>query len=392
MSVIEPGNARIKKLLVITSAAVLCTTLAAGLWPFSFRHTNEVRWKPEAGGLVFGNNGMVISQGRFPGAAPGRGGSIELWVEPGESWSTGTIFSFYERSEAPGIQVRQSGDDLLFSGSRRDGRGKSEPQDVFVDHVFRKGERVFIALVSAGHSLDFYVDGVLKKSVSDAALDGRDFTGTLIVANAYNEKLSWSGTVRGLALYDRALRPEEITEDYRSWRDKGRGAQNAVAAYSLFSFDGPVSDRLRNLGTKGPDLIIPKSYFVFEPGLLVPFWKEYRPGWQYAVDLTVNVFGLVPLGFCFAALLAWLKGRPRSLLYAALLGFLTSLTIEILQAFMPTRFSGMTDLVSNTLGAALGAWLYLNRASQCWLERNGLVRAETIRTDSADLQKAFSQS
>src|SRR5262249_5432521 len=222
---------------------------------------------------------------------------------------------------------------------------------------------VFISLVSEDDSLDVYIDGALKKSLSGVSLRARDFAGTLILANAYDEKLSWRGVFRGLALFDHSLRPDEVSRDYRLSRGQGPVTQGALGAYSLFLFDQPVGNQVRNLGKAGPDLLVPKSYFVLQPAFLVPFWKEYRPGWEYQMDLAVHVAGLVPPGFCLAALLAWRTGRRRSLLYATLAGFLTSLTIEILQAFLPTRFSGTTDLITNTLGSALGAWLYLNRAT-----------------------------
>jgi len=367
-------------------------TLSAGLWPFSFHKSNEVHWKPEAAGLFFGTTGMVVSRDKFQAADQNHGCSFEVWIEPGQTWGTGTILSFYESGVPPRIQVRQSGDDLLFSASRPAESGKARQQEIFLEHIFRKGQPVFIALASADNSLDFYIDGELRKSVSNVAMQTTDFTGTLLVANAYNENVSWTGIFRGLALYDRALRPSEIAEDHRLWQhDKARMAQNTVRAYALYLFDEPAGDRVRNLGNTGPDLVIPKNYSVFEPGFLVPFWKEYRPSWHYARDLAINVFGLVPVGCCFAALLAWLNGRRRSLLYATLLGLLTSMTIEVLQAFMPTRFSGMTDLISNTLGAALGAWLYLNPASQGWLRRTGLVRTREAPARTTGPEKVLSQ-
>jgi len=40
-------------------------------------------------------------------------------------------------------------------------------------------------------------------------------------------------------------------------------------------------------------------------------------------------------------------------------GALVSLTIEIIQAWLPNRVSSMTDLLTNTFGALLGAVLAL---------------------------------
>jgi glycopeptide antibiotics resistance protein len=45
----------------------------------------------------------------------------------------------------------------------------------------------------------------------------------------------------------------------------------------------------------------------------------------------------------------------QAILNATLVGASLSFAVEILQAYIPRRFSGTTDIITNTLGALLGA-------------------------------------
>jgi len=371
-----PRGPKLKRILIATCVVVLVATLAAGLWPFSFREKNNVSWNGSGGGLHFDDPGMVVSDGKFQGLSSDQGRSIELWIKPDSSWEASTILSFYVPKTRPVLQVRQSGDDLVFTSARGVQDKPNKLRNIFVDHAFRRNEAVLITLCSTASNLEIYVNAALKKSVSGLQMRSEDFQGTLLVANAPYGNLSWKGEYRGLAFYDHTMRADVIKEHYATWQR----APTAIAQQNpstLYLFDEEAGKRIRNQGKAGPDLIIPTNYTIPEPEFLVPFWKEYTPTWAYAKDLAINVFGLVPLGFCFAALFAWFSGPQRSWRYVVILGFVVSLTIELIQAFMPTRFSGTTDLISNTAGAALGAWFYLNSGTQKWLSRLGIL--ETIR-------------
>jgi len=370
----EPRNTRRKWPLIVLSTLVLGATLTAGLWPFSFHAKNCVAWSAEQG-LKFAGAGLVSSKGEFAASESDAADTctMELWIEPDLSWSSSVLLTFYRPGRTATIQLRQSGGDLVFATY-----GAPAPRarrQVFVDDVFRKGERVLVTLASEGDALEIYVDGSLRKSARHLSMRRSDFTGNLIVGNAHNENMSWAGTFRGLALYDRTLPAAEIREDYQMWQqDRQQIARKSGPALALYLFDEGQGNDVHNTGRTGPDLVIPGRYSVAEPAILVPFWREFHASREYAKDLAVNIFGLVPLGFCSAALWAWLKGPRHCLLYSTLFGLAVSLTIEMLQAFMPTRSSGSTDLITNTLGAALGAGLYLAMGREGWLRRRGLQR------------------
>lgn len=352
----RPGNSGRHWSLVLLSALVLAATLTAGLWPFSFHPHNRVVWAATQGGLWFAGIGLATSKGQFEAPAGGDGFAMELWVEPNRSCDSSALLTFH-RGRRASIQIRQSCDDVVFASYQApDGR----PRQVFVDHVFRKRQRVFITLVSAGDALDVYIDGSLRKSAGSLGVQRSDFTGNLIVGNAHNVNMSWTGTFRGLALYNRTLPAAEIGDDYRLWQqDPAQLARKTAPAAALYLFNEGQGTVVHNAGRSGPDLLIPDRYSVTEPTLLEPFWREFRPNRAYALDIAVNILGLVPLGFCVAALRASLKPLRHPILYAAIFGLSVSLTIELLQAYMPTRSSGSTDLITNTVGTALGAWLHL---------------------------------
>jgi glycopeptide antibiotics resistance protein len=68
-----------------------------------------------------------------------------------------------------------------------------------------------------------------------------------------------------------------------------------------------------------------------------------------ALEFLANVAMFVPFG-----VLVWLAfARPRWWI-VMLLGFATTVTIEIVQLALPTRFSTVSDVVANTIGTAIG--------------------------------------
>jgi VanZ family protein len=110
-------------------------------------------------------------------------------------------------------------------------------------------------------------------------------------------------------------------------------------------------------------LIVYASLYPFTgwrvPGLPVWSFLDFRFPWYWTgFDLISNLLGYLPLGaLTFGAQVR--AGRPaiRSLLVTVALGACLSLTMELLQGFLPRRVSSNLDLALNVGGAALGALL-----------------------------------
>jgi glycopeptide antibiotics resistance protein len=112
-------------------------------------------------------------------------------------------------------------------------------------------------------------------------------------------------------------------------------------------------------------------------------WREFEASRFYIVDLLMNVAGFVPLGFIFGAYFLLGRSRRQAILYATLVGGVLSFAVEVLQAYIPQRVSGTTDIITNTLGTFLGALL----------ARPNMVRAivEKVKLSAPDRDSASQQ-
>ena len=79
-------------------------------------------------------------------------------------------------------------------------------------------------------------------------------------------------------------------------------------------------------------------------------------------DYANNIILFIPWGFG----LAWILPRKKTtyistLILAVVTSFGISLTVEILQYFLPERVSNFTDVATNTIGGGIGAFIYRYR-------------------------------
>jgi len=369
---------------------VLCGVVVAGLWPFH-APTNEVSWLSGRNGLLFGKHGTVVSASPFkrPASEGDTSCSLEIWLEPTRTDSGGTILTFYSPTKggAPFAARQYRGGGLVLErGSQSD---LAKRAGIYVGGVFRSLNPVFVTISSGKAGVATYVDGALAKRFPNFAFSSLDLRGQLIVGNAPSTTYTWSGQFKGLAIYDRELTAGEVSQHYANWTENRQAdLAKSGGVVALYLFDEGSGNVVHSRVESATDLLIPERFLVIHKEFLEPFWKEFRPGWSYWKDIGINVVGFVPLGFFFCSYFSLVRKIQHPSLVTIVLGFIVSLTIEVLQAFLPTRDSGTTDLITNTLGTTLGIILYGSSIRYNWLARAGISGESSVGETRENLQLA----
>ncbi len=344
------------KIWDVVCVAVLLIILTLGLWPFHAPR-NNVTWLADRNGLFFGGDGAAFGSDALGAAGQfdGGGASIELWVQPAKVWDNGTLLTLYRREDSFQFSLYQSLTDLgLGSGTAR----------FIVADVFRKGSAVFITLSSSAEGTSIYIDGVPVRTARGLQLSAADLASRIIAGDSVGQDRSWKGKLMGLAFYREPLTGEQVVRHYAGWKKAGRPELTAEdRSAALYLFDEHRGNAAHSQIGSGI-LSIPETYTVLDKVRLEPIWEEFEISRSYWRAAEKNIVGFIPFGFCFFGY--WSVARPvrKAALRTIVLGTAVSFTIEFLQSYLPTRDSGMTDLVTNTLGTALGVLLYRTKLAQ----------------------------
>ena len=347
-----------KKILGLLCAAVLIIILIAGLWTFH-APKNQVSWLTNSNGLHFGQYGVVLSSGAssFAGSKDGISCSVEIWVQPDHSDIGGTILAFYKpENQIVAFSVQQSIDDLFLQRMVVD-QQRPRKIKVYIGHVFRKNNPLFVTLTSNAQGTAVYLSGGLVRTLPRFGLSSDDLNGQLFIGNHPLVENGWQGQIRSLAIYNRALNETEVLQHYNAWRTNQNAEIKNEGPIELYLFNEGSGTTVHNQVNSENDLRIPGHFFVLHAPFLERPWDEFQPSWSYWKNVLINIAGFVPLGFFFCAYFVSVRRLNRAALATIVLGGVVSLTIEVLQAFLPTRDSGMTDLITNTLGTGIGAML-----------------------------------
>jgi len=349
--------------VILASVVVLTATLTAGLWPFAFHIQNGVSWSSSPRGLRFKHYSTAVTESPFNGVAActNKEGpfSLEVWLQPEKASGYGTVMVFDSDEQPDSLAIRQSLGDVEFVHLFRNPTGKTGIRHLYIDDVFSVDQPRLLTVAIDDRETRVFVDGKRIQRTHNLGVRCGDLRGTLILGTATSLNDTFSGTLLGLAVYGRAIDAADAANHYQAWTaNRPADLKQVLNADALYLFNEGTGRIARNSISDQGDIILPENYSVRRKRFLQPFWEEFSWDRAYVTDLAINVVGFIPMGFCMAAFLGIVWRCRHSVAIAILLCFATSLVIEVLQAFMPLRYSGTTDLITNTSGGLFGAVLY----------------------------------
>jgi VanZ family protein len=376
-SIVKDGGdgKQVKKRLGILCGVALVLLLVGTLWPLDPFPSNQVDWIAEANGIRLGIPGVVMS--KIPLKADtgesGQSCSLELLVRPARTDAAYTILSLYDPKSSREFLVRQWMDGLFVTHDAFPSASRVKTVKFDVDHVFPQGKFRLVTITSSPNGTIVYLDGSWARTFPKFVVSPGELSGELVLGNSSVLFNPWPGEIRGLAIYLRELTPAEAFDHYLTWIDaQRREAPDMSGAIARYAFSERAGRQIHNGVTGGINLEIPKRFAVPHKVMLQSPWKEYEANWGYVSDLLRNVAGFVPLGIVLCAYLSLTRYHSKLLLLVTLLGGILSFVIEVLQAYIPQRNSGMTDIITNTLGAFLGVLLWKSPAVTAIMARRGL--------------------
>jgi len=355
--------------LGIICFCVITIILFAGLWPREFHFKNQVALLSDGKGVRFSGRGILYSQPiavnlHQPDESTRGELTIEMAVQPEKEWgrSIPVIFAVDDGHPCERMLIGQWKKHLIIKSRRNACFQSGDYAEFDLDNSLPRGKSQFITIASGNKGTALYLNGTMIKKNKNYSLlkPGEALSGRLILGNASSGNRPWQGTVSKLAIYDQTLSSGEVLRHYEAWRDNREPPPQGNSLPMIdYRFDEKAGSVIRDHSGQGNDLIIPERFAPLHRQMLTPPWEDFQASGAYARDVAINVLGFIPFGFYIAWYLSERGIKRLSVVIMVLvLGTGTSLFIEIVQAYLPERSSQLIDVITNTGGTALGAFLW----------------------------------
>ncbi len=350
------------------SLAIVAGYFIVGWWPFAFRPPNHVSWLVDRTGLQFETSGVAYDPAPLPaqalngGAGQSANFTVELWAETAREPANNVfnLLTIHNRQLPSDFVLCQWKRELLLRATTTRPPPPHKINEVGPGDALPAGKSRFITVRGDDAGTDFFLDGLPAKQFPQFVLKPENLDGQLILGDDVSGKHAWNGRLFGLAIYNRALDAEEIARHSALWTQNRAGQlTNAPGLTALYLFDERGGRRAEDASGNRHHVVIPGIYQVVQKKFLSAPWNDLAHGQPDYSDIVVNVLGFMPFGFCFFLHRRSVRPDRRAANFwlVILTGAAVSLTIELVQAWLPNRDSSMTDLLTNIFGTLLGVLL-----------------------------------
>ncbi len=347
-----------------TRLAVVCILICAGYavagwWPFEFVAGNGVEWLSPGPGISLARHALLRGERAFDLSAAG-GVTFELHLEPEEepSRNLGSFLSLYDGRFPEILIIAQWRTGFLVRSVVPNSSGGRGRREMGGSAQLYKGARRVLAVTSGADGTRLYADGALVRAYPGWILPPDSLRGELCLGTGAAGVTGWRGKLFGVAFFARALTAQEITGHTLLWKQyRGKELASDPSIAGLYLFSEGRGRTVHDSSPAGRPLTIPEVYRAPAKEILMLPWDDWSTGVSHVEDIVVNLAGFVPFGFFYYLYRDRARPGRRLLnaLHAVVFSACISLVIELVQVFLPSRSSSMTDVLCNATGGLLGA-------------------------------------
>lgn len=348
-------------LTVLTGYSLLL--LAVCLWPYNVSQANGGVWQ-KGGGLKFTSPGTAYTESEVSALAGLSQYTLMLHFTPDNPGETSWILSHGVDFERANILVGLNSRQLIVRAARN-GRYLLAG----LSGLLERGESVWLAVVLDSMGMSVYVDGRERRTVQ-SPLSPLSVTPQqrypLVIGSRGDGKFPWDGVMFQFAVFDRVCSVEEIQNPELLIR-----SGKPIVHYDFNSGSGAV---IQNMGSgSSGSVIIPPEFSPLRRPMLMDFEETWNP-YRIWGDMVLNVLAFIPFGFMLSELLCRRVGIGMMIAISLAAVFSFSLGIEVLQSFLPKRWSTFTDVATNTIGGLLGIALHRSGVASPLMARFNLFK------------------
>lgn len=335
--------------------------------PKDFYFSNDVTWITEQPGIRFGRYGIaytdLIKELMKNDDSETNGFSIEIVLKPVSYHKYGVnfILGLHNGKDSDQLLIWQWHSSIIvMNGDDYDHRRKTKRIAVKLTSVHPK--KRFITITTGKDGTNVYLDGIVIRTKKDMILKIPEGGKTrLILGNSVYGRHSWKGDIYGLAFYRKILSDHDAAIHFDQWfKNQNFMFLQKYNPAVLYLFDEKGGRSVFDHAGGNLDLKIPSMMQILDKRILSLKLDRFNLNSGFIKDLIINFAGFIPLGFIFIATFVKAGGffERHSALITVILCLTVSLTIEISQAWIPSRSSDCLDSILNILGALLGVIAY----------------------------------